>query len=298
MRSRVSRVGLDEIGLDTGNRGVGNAARLRELLDRQSLLVTQHADHRKVVLAPDFRTHPTAVFRTRIGLDLTRTGVRDGSRARVPDSPRRRRSWVASSVSPVRRRTARRTLLRRRAPETRNSYGLTNISSKEVFPLNRSFKKYSSARLSAGTSGKKYAARYIFRCASAGPSRSMSYGSVASRLPEPLPGNLPRVGSSAMPLPPQMSPVSAHETRTRAPETLFVDVRSPQEFAAGHAPGAVNIRSCSSIRRGVDRTRTSLPPARRPCRRRPRSSSGARRGAAPARRRLSFAAKGGPTSRT
>lgn len=44
-----------------------------------------------------------------------------------------------------------------------------------------------------------------------------------------------------MPLPPQMSPVSAHETRTRAPETLFVDVRSPQEFAAGHAPGAVNI---------------------------------------------------------
>ena len=44
-----------------------------------------------------------------------------------------------------------------------------------------------------------------------------------------------------MPLPAQMTPASAHETRTHAPETLFVDVRSPQEFAAGHAPGAVNI---------------------------------------------------------
>jgi rhodanese-related sulfurtransferase len=46
----------------------------------------------------------------------------------------------------------------------------------------------------------------------------------------------------AMAAPPPVTPQQVHELQAQDDPSLFVlDVRSPEEFAAGHVPGAVNI---------------------------------------------------------
>jgi rhodanese-related sulfurtransferase len=48
--------------------------------------------------------------------------------------------------------------------------------------------------------------------------------------------------SMAMAAPPMVTPQQVHELQVKKDPALFVlDVRSPEEFAAGHVPGAVNI---------------------------------------------------------
>jgi rhodanese-related sulfurtransferase len=48
--------------------------------------------------------------------------------------------------------------------------------------------------------------------------------------------------SMAMAAPPPVTPQQVHELQVKKDPALFVlDVRSPEEFAAGHVPGAVNI---------------------------------------------------------
>jgi rhodanese-related sulfurtransferase len=48
--------------------------------------------------------------------------------------------------------------------------------------------------------------------------------------------------SMATAAPPMVTPQQVHELQVKKDPALFVlDVRSPEEFAAGHVPGAVNI---------------------------------------------------------
>ena len=39
----------------------------------------------------------------------------------------------------------------------------------------------------------------------------------------------------------QTTPPEAYETLQREPDTVYLDVRTPEEFAAGHPAGAVNV---------------------------------------------------------
>ncbi len=44
-----------------------------------------------------------------------------------------------------------------------------------------------------------------------------------------------------MTFPSLISPVDAHAARNADPSIVYLDVRTPEEFAAGHAPSAINI---------------------------------------------------------
>jgi phage shock protein E len=96
-----------------------------------------------------------------------------------------------------------------------------------------------SIRSSVATAVFLLAAGSTSGLAVAGSGEPMASGTTATATSAPAPAAKPAAAASVMQ---PMSQEDLLEHQAKHPEHLFVlDVRSPEEFATGHVPGAVNV---------------------------------------------------------